>query len=370
MQCISIFFVLLVLFSAVAFCQEPGQIDKPQIKPASLGCLFPLSGEYEMVGRKALRGVLLATNVFNAAEGFQLSLKDVAGDTEGLRKSFEELVSRDRVSLIIGPPPVVSIDEVAKIAESLKVPTLVFPISEEGLGDNPYLIKFFYSLERQAAALANYSVRDLGVKRFAVIAPQNRISQLFKESFTKSVVLLGGEVIYDGSYVSAPGGISTEIEWIRSLRPDAVFIPDGATRSGEIIAAVEKTLPLDNLLFLGPNTWNSQAFLKSSGGRNKKIIFTDFFSPSTPEWVNFSAKFKAEFGEKPGFLEYQIYEAAKLALEALREPLQDASQIIERLSAAAGGGRFTVTRGAGGGLEISPNPLILSVRNGRIIQLK
>jgi ABC-type branched-subunit amino acid transport system substrate-binding protein len=340
-----------------------------------IGCLLPLSGEYELVGRKALRGILAATDTLNEQIGYHVIVKDSGGSIEETRKALEEMVREDEVSLVVGPIPSGLIDEVNSTIKSLQIPTLVFPVSKRGIPDNAYLIKFSYNIEEQARVLARYAVEVIGIKTFGVLNPRNQLGEQFKETFVGSVKALGGDLTYAGSYDLKLGNIWTEIEWVNSIHPQAIFIPDGATRSAEVVKMLKQRLTLGNVLFLGPSTWNSSSFLRAIGneidGVVFKVLFTDFFFPGNDGWADFSNRFDHAFGERPDSpLEYQVYEAVKLTLEALKDPIEGREDIMERLLARVDNQRFEITKSMNGGLEITPRPLLLTIQDGNIIETR
>jgi branched-chain amino acid transport system substrate-binding protein len=363
-------FLSLSPFQDCVYSQEsisPNGSEK--INSKTLGCLLPLSGEYGSIGKKALKGVLAAAGVFGSDNGFQIVVKDYSKGS-GVREALEEIATKDGASVLIGPILSSSIKEISESVESLGIPTVVFPLSQNVSQGNPYLIRFSYSLEKQARVLATYAVQDINIKTFGILYPRTELGGLFKEAFIKSVRESGGNITYIGSYDPGLLDISAEIEWIKSRHPNAIFIPDGATHSAELVMKLRQESNLRDLIFLGPNTWNSQAFLKTVGVETNGIVFTDFFFPGSKQWVDFNIKFRAAFNEDPGFLEYQVYEAVSLILHVLRTPLQKREDIKERILAFRDNPLFDITENIDESLEISPKPLILTLRNRQIVKVK
>lgn len=346
------------------------QTNSEILNNKTLGCLLPLSGKYELMGKKALRGILTARNVFQPDNDFQIVVKDYGESDQGLRKDIDELVTKDNVSVVVGPLLSSSIKEVSESVKSLRVPTVVFPLSREGSLDDPYIISFSYPLEKQAQVLARYAVLDIKITSLGILYPRSYLGELFKEAFIKAVRESGGEIIYIGSYDPRLLDISTEIGWIKSRRPGAIFIPDSATHSGELVLKLKQENGLKDLIFLGPNTWNSRSFLKTVGLDVDGIIFTDFFFSGSKQWINFSDKFRASFHEEPEFLEYQVYEAVSLILHVLQDPIQKREQIKERILTLRDNPLFDIAQNMDGSLEITPKPLILTLRDGEIIRVK
>ncbi len=340
-----------------------------KINAKTLACLLPLSGGYKSIGKKALMGVLTAAGVFGTDSDFRVVVKDYAMGSE-IREALKEIVTKDGASVLIGPVLSSSIKGISESVKSLGIPTVVFPFSQNLSQGNPYLIRFSYSLEKQARVLASYAVGDTKIKTLGILYPRTEIGGLFKEAFVKSVREFGGNIIYLGSYDSRLHDISKEIGWIKSRRLGAIFIPDGATHSAELIIKLRQESSLKDLIFLGPNTWNSQAFIKTLGLETDGIVFTDFFFPGSERWINFKNKFSAAFNEDPGFLEYQVYEAVNLILGILRTPVQKREEVKERILALRGDPLFDITENIDKSLEISFKPLVLTLKGGQIIRIR
>lgn len=365
--------MFLFFHKASAYGQEITFPQFPQDYDKTVGCVFPLSGKYELIGKKALRGVLTATGFFEEFNGsdVQIIVKDSGGVSERLAGMVERMVKEDQVSVVIGPILSNYVKALDSIIQLLEVPTVIFPLSNEDVsGINPYLIEFSYSLENQAHVLARYAASDIKINSFGVLYPRTHIGEVFKDAFIKSVRESGGTVIYVSSYDPKLLDISTEVRWIISRNPDAMFIPDGAANSAELIKKLGQERGLKDLIFLGPSTWNSDAFLKAVGNEAYKIILTDFFFSGSGRWIEFREKYRDTFNEEPGFLEFQVYEAVNLILHVLQFPISNRKQIMERLITFRDSPLFDMRQSRGGGLEISPKPFVLTVRDGVIVKVK
>ncbi len=369
----SILSIFLFSYLTYVYGQE---VTFPQFSQDSygrtVGCIFPLSGKYGLIGKKALRGVLTATGFleFKGSE-VQVIVKDSGSASEGLAGPIEGMVKEDQVSVVIGPILSDYYGGLDSIIRLLEIPTVIFPLSnEDASGINPYLIEFSYSLENQAHVLARYAASDIKINSFGVLYPQTRIGEVFKDAFIKSVREFGGNVIYVNSYDPRIPDISAEVRWIKSRNPNAMFIPDNAVNSAELIKKLGQERGLKDLIFLGPSAWNGDAFLKAMGNEAYKIILTDFFYSGSGRWVEFREKYRGMFSEEPGFFEFQVYEAVSLILHVLQFPISNRKQIMERLLALRDSPLFEIRQSQGGGLEISPKPLVLTVRNGAIVKIK
>lgn len=366
---------LLLLFLSLFPDYTHGQVLIPpanseKIDTKTVGCLLPLSGEYKLIGEKALKGILTAAGMFQSNSGFQIAVRDYNNQSsEEHIRALEETVTKDGASAVIGPILSSSVEEINDDIKSLRIPTVIFPLSEDISNGNPYLIKFSYSLEKQARVLANYVVKDTKVKTIGILYPKIKLGELSKEAFINSIRENGGNIIYVGSYNPESLDISGEVEWIKSRHPDAVFIPDGATHSAQLITKLRREDSLRDLIFLGPNTWNSQNFLNAVGAGVYRVIFTDFFFPGSERWIDFNAKFKATFGGEPGFLEYQVYEATSLILEILKTHIKERGDIKGWLISKSSP-FFDISENVDGSITIFPKPLILTLREGKVVRVQ
>lgn len=370
-------FLLIVFFSCADYLY--GQALSPlqqqhSEKPDNntIGCIFPLSGRYELIGRKALKGALTATGFFqSSASKARIVARDSGSTAEDIQKALEEAITKDRASVVIGPVINPYINEISVSAKNLEIPTVVFPLSDQDTAQasSYYLMEFSYSLEKQSAVLAKYAAGDINIISFGILYPRTRFGELFRDAFTKSVRESGKDVVYLGSYDPKLLDISEEIRWIRARNPDALFIPDNSTESAELIMRLRQEGSMKNLIFLGPNTWNSNTFLKAVGGENG-IILTDFFFQGDDRWTDFRNKYLSTFDGEPGFIEYQIYEAVSLVLSVLDFRIENRSEVIERLLAFQDNPNFDIARNPGGGLKISPKPFILMVKDGSLVRVK
>ncbi len=371
-------FIIAAIFSKDAYSQ---QIENTSEQPRALrgiirvGCLLPLSGKYEKLGSSALRGVFSAIEKVNDENyNFQVVVKDFEEDAAKLRKAVFELVNEDNVSLIIGPIPSSYSKDVYSTVSSLKVPTLIFPISYNLAPENPYFIKYSFPIEKQTEILVKHAVEVVNVNTFGVLYPKTTIGELFKNSFVKNVKKYGKEIKHIGSYESDLSDIDTEIQWLSHVEPQGIFIPDGASRSRKIMLKLKNKVYIANTLFLGPNTWNSASFQQDLASRIDadifKVLFTDYFYTKSMSWVQFNEHFQTVIGDKPGFLEFQVHEGARLVLEKLKGSRGSGELLLNNIISPVSVSNYTINKTQFGTVEISPKPILLTIKKGEIIRLK
>lgn len=373
-----ILFLISVMFfsSAKSLYSQQSDVQKDQkIKGLiRVGCLLPLSGRYEELGSSALRGVFSAIEKVNDQDyNFQVVVKDFEEDPVKLRKSLFELVNEDNVSIIIGPIPSSYSKDVYSTVASLKIPTLIFPVSYNLAPENPYFIKYSFPIEKQTEILVKHAVEIVKVDTFGVLYPKTTIGELFKNSFVKNVKNYGKEVKHVASYDPDLSDIDTEVEWISLVAPQGIFIPDGASRSRKIMLKLKNKVYIGNTLFMGPNTWNSTSFKKDLGDRIDaqifKVLFTDYFYTKSSSWLKFNKHYQSVIGDNPGFLEFQVYQGTKIVLEKLKGTKGSRELFLRNIESGVSGSEYILKKTKFGTIEISPKPILLTIKNGEIIRI-
>ncbi len=338
----------------------------------TFGCLLPLSGKYKIIGDKALRGILTAAESMPGGGEYRIVVKDIGDSEAKLRSALISLAKIEGLSFIIGPLPSKFIPIVSPKVNNEKIPTVVFPISDNESSGGPYIIKFYYPVEEQARVLASYAVKELGVSSYAVLYPDTSLGKRMKDEFIKSLRASGGNTVYEGSYDSKERDIEEEVMWIASERPEGVFIAGGSSASAEIILQLKKKGGLSDILFLGPSTWNGSLFLDLAGkeidGFVYRAIYTDFFYFGGDEWGSFLNLFERKFDKAPSFLEYQSYLATRLILSVDSNESSDKG-LIQKLTALRNDPGYIVKKERNGSLQVSPRYLILSVAEGELSEI-
>jgi ABC-type branched-subunit amino acid transport system substrate-binding protein len=334
-----------------------------------IGVVIPLTGKLALTGQKVLQGIQLAVHQlpFQAREKLALEVRD-SGHQLPMKEIIADLSGLPNVVGIIGP---LLSDEVAiagKIARDYLIPIFSPSASTYGLVDeNSFMFRNALTREIQAKFLAEYAVNTLQLKRFAVLHPYEPFGLELKDTFIKEVESFGGEVVAVAGYdrtqndfkkqIFELGGVEDdELEKIgRELvlsegvipdfsspstfsRPlidmghwsgddveklkvslefsyDAIFIPGVYDKVGLIIPQLA-FYNVNTVSLLGTNGWNSPELVTMGGKYLTNVYFVDGFYPDSHhvEVQKFVRDFKANFGEEPGYLSAQSFDAANIII--------------------------------------------------------
>ncbi|MES0362889.1 MAG: penicillin-binding protein activator [Desulfobacteria bacterium] len=330
----------------------------PLVDPFSIGCILPLTGSYGTFGNRALMGIELALDQFNTrtdVNPIQLLIRDSKGDPNEAARAVEDLAFRDRVIGIIGP--MITSESAAVRAQALKVPIMTFTQKPDitKLGD--CVFRNFLTFSLQAKAIAAYAVQERGIKRFAILYPEERYGISFMNRFWDELIVHDAEIVGIESYGTDQTDFADAINKLVGMyypRPEepeeeegldtttppadeqteeeetepkplvdfgAVFIPDTFEKAG-LIAPQFPYYDVGNVLLLGTNLWHSDKLIQTARRYVQGAIVPDGFfleSPS-PAVQDFVMRFEKIFGSSPGFLEAQAFDAASIIFQLTNHP--------------------------------------------------
>ncbi|MFO7716889.1 ABC transporter substrate-binding protein [Desulfosarcina sp.] len=168
--------------------------ERARFTPFTIGCVLPLSGSYALFGQRALNGIELAMSQsleMNAGIPWRLIVKDSRSDAGASVQAVEDL-DQHKVGAILGPMS--AAEAAAARAQAKGIPILVFT-QREGIADiGPYVFRNFITPQMQVRALVSFAVEDLGVKRFAILYPDENYGRRYMNLFWDQVVAFGGVV--------------------------------------------------------------------------------------------------------------------------------------------------------------------------------
>jgi len=353
-----------------------------QIKESALlgrykvGCLLPLSGPYQAVGYRALKGIELALDRFSSrTQDPQVSIvvKDSGGSPDQTRIAMQELID-ERVAAIIGP--IVTAEVAAAEAQKSKIPIITLTQKDNIASIGDYVFRNFITPEMQVNALVDYATLWLGLDRFAILYPDETYGITFMNLFWDRLIENGAKVVgleaYNpqntdfanpikklvGLYYEIPEDLrkaaelsadhegdnrqrfqgdsgpppdresnSENLEQKKEDEPeaivdfDAIFIPDSPKTAGLIIPQLA-FYDVKDVNLLGTNLWHSDVLIKMATPYVQGAIMPDgFFAESSePVVQDFVKAFEDAYEEKPGFIEAVVYDSAMMVFSVLVKP--------------------------------------------------
>ena len=328
-------FVALVL-ALVLPVAAPAEAPRPASGPPAVGALLPLSGRYQSFGEAALRGIQLA---LGAVEGgtpeVRLVVLDTKGEGGGAAEAYRRLAGDPGIVAVLGP--MLSWETAAVRDEAGAAGLAAVSFSQRDVPPGPPLFRFSMSKEDQADTLASHAVQTLGLRRWAILHPEDNYGQDLALLFRDRVESLGGEVRAVVGYDPAATDFQIPVQRLQSrigiwhptgrtksdgteekeleLLVDGVFLPDSAERIA-LLAPHLAFFDIRGVQLLGTSAWNDrETLLQGLPYVNGSIFVDGFFLYSfRPEVRVFVNGYRDAYGSDPGILEAYGYDAARLVL--------------------------------------------------------
>ena len=195
----------------------------------AVGCLLPLTGTYEAYGKKALKGIELAQNQFallNPDPSLTILIKDTESDPQKTIAAVKEL-AESGVAAIIGP--VATADIAAAEAQKYGIPIITLTQKDQITRIGTSVFRNFMTPGAQTDALVSFTVKKLGLSRFAILYPDEPYGINFMNLFKDQVESAGGRVVAIQSY----DPMQTDFrETLQKLSSRYSPVPDDSKSSG------------------------------------------------------------------------------------------------------------------------------------------
>ena len=313
-----------------------------------IAAVLPLSGgRLGTFGVEALNGIRLALERGKETlnlPSIGLLIKDSEAGKTPLKDDLADLIAEYRPMAAIGPLLTRDLQAVAGLATQSEIP---FITPSATLADvhrlGSYIFSTALTAPPQARRLAEYATKQAGYRRFCILHPETAYGQEFARLFSQEVRQRGGEIIAIESYTDGETDFGEPIKRLKAadLRKygkstnvhtskgatrtlytpgfDAIFLPG---HSGQVSLIAAQLVFYDvKVAFLGSNAWNSPDLLRLAGRSLEGAVFTDGFSPDSPnsQVREFVDLYRGRHQSDPSLFSAQAYDATRLVLEAIKK---------------------------------------------------
>ena len=376
--------------------------------PYSIAAIFPMSGKLAPFGTEVLNGIQLALERSKDGEGGP-SVGLIVKDTESERAAFLDelstLLTDDRPLAVIGPLLSKNLPVMAELAERTHIP-LITPsatvTNPRRLGN--YVFSTALTYGQQAKRVAEYAIRDQHYKRLVILYPDTTYGRELTRLFTQEIRQQDGEIITTEAYKEGDTDFRAVIAKLKAedlkkyglevpiendpAKPapkkggkkakrilyspgfDAVFIPGRSLDVGLLAAQLafhDIAVPL-----LGTNGWNTPDFARVADRSIEGSVFVDgFFADSaSPVVQEFVERYRKRFQATPSLFAAQGYDAARLAVEAIKrgattgEAIRDYLMMQHDLPALSGPSGFSPDG------TLNRRMFLIQVKQGKFVSLE
>ncbi len=382
--------------------------SRSKVKPYTIGVVLPLSGYLKKIGYDTLKGIQLSLGIFDKERSkFRLAVIDSESSPDIAGEAVERLVVEDNAIAIIGSLISKTSTSVAKKAQELGVPSIALS-QKSGLPEvGPYVFRNALTSEMQIQKLVETAMNNLGMKRFAILFPNDPYGVEFSNLFWDAVHARGGQIVGAQSYdpeetdFRAPvqrlvGTYYREdrlVEYQYRLRKyreknplnlrnssptdllppivdfDAIFIPDSARAVGQIAPMLDYN-DVKGMMLLGTNLWNSRNFIKRIGKHGNSTIFVDSLADKDNNQIQkkFERDFLEQFNEKPNNFSAQAYDVGRILRQMIESGTNTRVRLRDKLASSK------AFNGVMGPLEMSKGRELLrpitslTIKEGQVVR--
>ncbi len=391
--------------------QRMDQLDaRRKVESFTIGAILPLSGKYANVGARTLKGLQLGLGIYGSERSeFKLALQDEEGTADSSRRAVERLVTEDHVMAIVGSLLSRTAVNVASKSEELGVPSIGLS-QKAGLTEiGPTVFRNAVTSQMQIRALVRVAMENLGIKKFAVLYPNDAYGVEYTNLLWDEVLSRGGQITAAQIYEPNETDFSSHVErlankyyfedredeykyilrdWAKKQKSltsrksipedllppivefQALFIPDGIKAVGQI-APMLAFKDVRDVKLMGTNLWNTDALITRGERHVEKSIFIDSLFAQDNEFRNskFFRDFQKVFNEEPGLFELLGYDTGLILKQLILSGERSRGALAEKLA--------NLKNFPGGVSSLSMNdrreiqrPLVaLTVQSGKIVQL-
>jgi branched-chain amino acid transport system substrate-binding protein len=307
-------------------------------QPIVVGVSGPLTGQYAQYGADWQRGFDLAVGAVNAGGGIQgwplrVQFEDSQADPRQAVAIAQKFVQDPRVVIELGDFSSAASMAASPIYQRGKLVQFGFTNSHPDFtkgGD--YMWSNAPNQKDEMPMLADYAIKDLGLRRLAVLFINGDWGRTSKDLFVTAAGALGAQVVATEGYLPDERDYRSTLVRARDAKPDGLILisyyPDGALIAQQIHAE-QLTQPV-----VAASSVYSPKFLELGGAAVNGIYTTTNFFPGDPRPIvqDFVKRYVAAYGTQPGSYNARAYDAMVLVIALLRQYGADRQAIHDGLA--------------------------------------
>ena len=298
-----------VAFGALMLASGGVSAQQPTLK---FGLAMPLTGGQALYGNDQVKAAQWAVDEINKKGGIngkklEMVLLDTQADPQVGIQAVNRLVSVEKVPVFVTAWSGV-VKAVAPIANDNKVVELSVGAASPDiakLGD--YVYTTFPLADVDIKGVANYSVKEMGKKRAAVLFINNETGIPAAAVYRDAVTKAGGQIVASESYDQKATDFTGPLLKIRAANPEIVHLQGLVSESPQVIAQARQ-LGINVPITSYSGIYNPK-LIEQLGAAAEGVIATSLApgasdSPAVKDYVD---RWQKEVGRPPNGLPYTQY---------------------------------------------------------------
>lgn len=291
-------------------------------RPATVGVVAPLSGQWELYGRPIVNGIELAHEQLAEdpeARAIVLDVRDSESDPAKAGALLREVFEGDAMIAIGGVTTPEALEMIPVVDEEEKVLISPSATSPRLTGISSLFFRVAPSDFREGAKMGNFVAQELDINKVVILAAESPYAKGIQDVFKSEFERYGGEVLAVIEYPTGTTAFEAQVDQAMSHQPEAVYVADYAFEIGSIIKLLKEKGFRGRILtthaFAAPGVFDQV------GGASEGVLLTQVvFDPDSDDPVvrRFADAYQAKYGTKPNFFAAHGYDAMMVIGAVLR----------------------------------------------------
>ncbi len=306
-----------------------------------IGEVGSLTGSEATFGISTRNAIELAIKEANAAGGvkgrkIEIRVYDNQSKPEEAANAATRLINQDQVLLILGEVASTNSIAMATKAQPAKVPMISNASTNPKVTEiGDYIFRVCFIDPFQGYVMAKFAHDNLKFTKVAVLRDLGSdYSQGLADVFERKFTEMGGKIVAGETYTKGSTDFRSQLTAIKRSQPDGIYIPGYYNDIG-LIARQARELGITAKL-MGGDGWDSEKLFELGGAAVEGSYFSNHYSPDdpNPRIQKFIADYKAAYGGVPDALAALGYDAALVAVDAMkRAPTLDRAAVRDAIAA-------------------------------------
>ncbi len=296
-----------------------------------IGLILPLSGSAAAVAASMRNAAEMALEEFKNPN-IQLLVKDDAGSPQTAQAAAQQALD-EGAEMILGPLFAQSVTAVGSVARGRGVPVIAFSTDASVASRGVYLLSFLP--ESDVKRIVDYAA-SRGKRSVAALLPDNAYGAVVEAALQQEAGRRGVRVITLEKYPADPARMGDAIKRVAQVanRVDAIFIPDSADAVPQVVQQLAANgVNLKRVQLLGTGLWEDPRIFQAA-----QLDGGWYAGPDPAGFRNFTARYRARFGQDPVRAAALAYDAVALvaALVKTQGPQRFSEPVLTNASGFAG----------------------------------
>lgn len=344
---------------------------KKEPKEIKIGAILPLTGDAAKYGIETKEGIDMALDEINSSGGIldrklKILYEDSKMDPKEGVNAIQKLITVEKVKIIIGDLGSSVTIAMTPIANKYGI-LLLSPASSSPKITNTGIFRVWPSDTAEGTMMADFAVKKLSKKKFAVLYVNNEYGMGLKNIFEQQVKLNGGNIAISEGFSEGSTDFRTQLSKVRKSNVDALYMATYYTEGAQIVKQA-KELGLNIQILSCVGIYESK-FLEIARGAGEGIVFTaPSYDPNSnvKGTIEFVTKFKNKFGRSPGIFQAHGYDSLMVIVSAMKisnsfEPSKIKEELYNIKGYQGASGTFSFERTG----DVDKSAQILIVKGGK-----